>query len=154
VIAPALIPKAPGDKIKTDRRDCRRLARRYRAGELTPSACRPLPRRPSATCARPEPTCSPAGPGPGFAWVGSGCAMATSGAAAAPGPSPERWLLAQRFDDPALQTTYGHYRATLPARDAALEAIEADLAPGTTSHRSPMRSPALPPTGVSPAWAR
>jgi transposase len=25
VIAPALIPKAPGDKIKTDRRDCRRL---------------------------------------------------------------------------------------------------------------------------------
>ena len=27
VIAPALIPKAPGDKIKTDSRDCRRLAR-------------------------------------------------------------------------------------------------------------------------------
>jgi hypothetical protein len=34
VITPALIPKAPGDKIKTDSRDCRRLARLHRAGEL------------------------------------------------------------------------------------------------------------------------
>jgi transposase len=34
VIAPALIPKAPGDRVKTDRRDCRRLARLHRAGEL------------------------------------------------------------------------------------------------------------------------
>ena len=34
VIAPSLIPKAPGDKVKTDRRDCRRLARLHRAGEL------------------------------------------------------------------------------------------------------------------------
>jgi transposase len=40
----------------------------------------------------------------------------------------ERWLLAQRFDNPALAATYGHYRAVLDARDAALEAIEADLA--------------------------
>ncbi len=35
VIAPSLIPKAPGDRIKTDRRDARRLARLHRAGELT-----------------------------------------------------------------------------------------------------------------------
>jgi transposase len=34
VIALSLIPKAPGDKVKTDRRDCRRLARLHRAGEL------------------------------------------------------------------------------------------------------------------------
>jgi len=34
VIAPSLIPKAPGDKVKTDTRDCRRLARLYRAGKL------------------------------------------------------------------------------------------------------------------------
>jgi len=34
VIAPSLIPKAPGDKVKTDRRDARRLTRLYRAGEL------------------------------------------------------------------------------------------------------------------------
>ena len=34
VIAPSLIPRAVGDKVKTDRRDCRRLARLHRAGEL------------------------------------------------------------------------------------------------------------------------
>jgi transposase len=34
VIAPSMIPKAPGDKVKTDSRDCRRLARPHRAGEL------------------------------------------------------------------------------------------------------------------------
>ncbi len=34
VVAPSLIPKAPGDKVKTDKRDCRRLARLHRAGEL------------------------------------------------------------------------------------------------------------------------
>jgi transposase len=41
----------------------------------------------------------------------------------------ERWLLAQRFDQPALAATYGHYRAAvLAARDAQPEAIQADLA--------------------------
>lgn len=36
VIAPSLIPKRPGDRIKTDRRDALQLARLYRAGELSP----------------------------------------------------------------------------------------------------------------------
>ena len=35
VVAPALIPRKPGDRIKTDRRDAMSLARLYRAGELT-----------------------------------------------------------------------------------------------------------------------
>lgn len=35
VIAPSLIPRKPGDKIKTDRRDARKLARLYRSGDLT-----------------------------------------------------------------------------------------------------------------------
>lgn len=34
VIAPSLIPTAPEDKVKTDRRDSKRLARLHRAGEL------------------------------------------------------------------------------------------------------------------------
>jgi transposase len=34
VIAPGLIPRAPGDKVKTDRRDAERLARLLAAGEL------------------------------------------------------------------------------------------------------------------------
>jgi transposase len=36
VIAPALIPRRPGDRIKTDRRDAEQLAILYRAGALTP----------------------------------------------------------------------------------------------------------------------
>ncbi|MCY4610766.1 MAG: IS110 family transposase [Gammaproteobacteria bacterium] len=35
VVAPGLIPRKPGDRIKTDRRDALKLARLHRAGELT-----------------------------------------------------------------------------------------------------------------------
>lgn len=35
VIAPGLTPVRPGDRVKTDRRDAKKLARLYRAGELT-----------------------------------------------------------------------------------------------------------------------
>jgi hypothetical protein len=35
VIAPSLIPRKPGDRIKTNRRDAQQLARLLRAGELT-----------------------------------------------------------------------------------------------------------------------
>ena len=64
VVAPSLIPRKPGDRIKTDRRDAINLAKLHRAGELT--ACgfriRLMSRsaisyvrvlRPSAVCARP-----------------------------------------------------------------------------------------------------
>jgi transposase len=36
VIAPSLVPKMAGDRVKTDRRDAEKLARSYRSGELTP----------------------------------------------------------------------------------------------------------------------
>jgi transposase len=36
VVAPSLIPKKAGDRVKTDRRDSMMLARLHRAGELTP----------------------------------------------------------------------------------------------------------------------
>ena len=36
VVAPSLIPKKPGDRIKTDRRDAVQLARLARSGDLTP----------------------------------------------------------------------------------------------------------------------
>ena len=35
VVAPSLIPKKASDRVKTDRRDAKQLARLYRAGELT-----------------------------------------------------------------------------------------------------------------------
>ena len=36
VIAPSLIPKKPGDRVKTNRRDASKLARLMRSGDLTP----------------------------------------------------------------------------------------------------------------------
>jgi transposase len=36
VIAPSLIPKKAGDKVKTDRRDAEKLAQSYQSGDLTP----------------------------------------------------------------------------------------------------------------------
>ena len=36
VVAPSLIPTKPGERVKTDRRDARKLARLLRSGELTP----------------------------------------------------------------------------------------------------------------------
>ena len=36
VVAPSLVPRKPGERIKTDRRDATKLAKMHRAGELTP----------------------------------------------------------------------------------------------------------------------
>ena len=49
VVAPTLVPVKAGDRVKTDRRDALKLARSYRAGDLTPrrgarSAARSFPR--------------------------------------------------------------------------------------------------------------
>jgi transposase len=35
VIAPTLVPKKAGDRVKTDRRDAEKLAKSYRSGDLT-----------------------------------------------------------------------------------------------------------------------
>jgi len=36
VVAPSLIPRKPGERIQTDRRDANKLPKLHRAGELTP----------------------------------------------------------------------------------------------------------------------
>jgi transposase len=36
MVAPSLVPRKPGERIKTDRRDATKLAKMHRAGELTP----------------------------------------------------------------------------------------------------------------------
>ena len=130
VIAPTLIPTAPGDRVKTDSRDCRRLARLHRAGELVAirvptvaeEAVRDLCRARVDLLAdrtRARHRLSKFLLRHGQVWRGGATAWTVA---------HERWLLGQRFDDPALAATYGHYRATLEVRDAQLEAIEADLA--------------------------
>jgi transposase len=42
VVAPSLIPRKPGDRIKTDRRDAKKLAELLRGGQLT-AVCPPTP---------------------------------------------------------------------------------------------------------------
>lgn len=42
IVAPSLTPVRPGDRVKTDRRDAKKLVRLYRAGELT-FVCPPTP---------------------------------------------------------------------------------------------------------------
>jgi hypothetical protein len=144
VIAPSLIPKAPGDKVKTDKRDCRRLARLHRAGELSPFACRPALRKRCGICAAPALTWSLTAPAPGIGCRSSCCATAVCGAVGRPrGPRPTSGggaassSMNRRCRQPPRTTgwcskaatrTWTRSRPTLPA--------------GTTGRRSPPRSPA------------
>jgi len=51
VVAPSLIPRRPGDRVKTNRRDALTLARLHRAGELTPVTTL---HRSGSSCRRPS----------------------------------------------------------------------------------------------------
>jgi transposase len=130
VVAPSLIPKGRGDRVKTDRRDSRRLAGLHRAGELTPigvptpaqEAVRDLCRTrgdmvEDLTRARNRLTKFLLRHSLVYR-VGSNWTT-----------RHERWLAGLVFEDRALADTFGHYRATVTLRDTALEAVEADLVP-------------------------
>lgn len=128
VIAPSLIPTAPGDKVKTDRRDCARLARLHRAGELVairvPSVAEEAVR--DLCRARADMIIDQT-----RARHRLGKFLLRHGRVWAGGYNwtqrHEVWIRSQRFDDPALTTTFNHYLATLQAREAAVASIEADL---------------------------
>lgn len=128
VIAPSLIPITPGAKVKTDKRDARRLAQLYRAGELTavhiPSdaeeAIRDLARTRAdlvidRTRCRHRLSKFLLRHGEVFR-EGTAWTMVH-----------ERWLMNRHFDDPALERTYAHYRAIVADLDAHLSAVESDL---------------------------
>ncbi len=136
VIAPSLIPRTPGDRVKTDRRDARRLARLHRAGELvairvpTPQeeAIRDLCRARGDMVADRTRARHRLGK---FLLRHGRVFRGTRAWTMAHG----RWVAAQSFSEPALQATFGHYRAVLESRDAQIFAIEADLVPWFTSER-------------------
>jgi transposase len=130
VIAPSLIPKAAGDRVKTDRRDCARLVRLLRAGELTAihvpttteEAVRDLCRARADVLqdqlrARQRLVKFLLRHGT----VYPGRTMWTV--------SYYRWLDQIRFDERALTETFRHSRAIITDRDSALTAIDADLRP-------------------------
>lgn len=130
VVAPSLIPRRAGDRVKTDKRDASRLARLLRAGELTairvPSpaeeAVRDLVRARAALLAdrkRAQQRITAMLMRHGRVWrSGSYWTQAH-----------EQWIAAQRFDEPALATALAHYRAALDTRRAELDAVEAELSP-------------------------
>lgn len=128
VIAPSLIPTAPGQRIKTDKRDARRLASLFRGGQLTAVKV----------------------PGPAEEAVRDLCRaradmvvdqtrarhrldkfLLRHGRVWRDGSNWSRghhvWINSQRFDEAPATVTFDHYRAVLTAREAAVVAIEADL---------------------------
>ena len=128
VVAPSLIPKAPGDRIKTDRRDCRRLARLDRAGELVAI------RVPSSAEEAVRDLCRARGDmviDLDRARRRLGAFMLRHDRIWRGGSNwtlkHEQWLLSQRFDDPALAATFSQYRSVVEERRLRLVAIESDL---------------------------
>jgi transposase len=128
VIAPSLIPARPGDRVKTDRRDARRLALLFRAGQLSSvrvptvaeEAVRDLCRARADMVIDQTRARHRLGKfllRHGRVWRGGDNWTLKH----------QVWIRAQRFDDPALTATFGHYQATLIAREAAVDAIDADL---------------------------
>jgi transposase len=54
----------------------------------------------------------------------------------------QRWLLAQRFDEPALAGSSAHHRVVRQSRHAQLDAVEPTLPAGRTGRPWPSRWPA------------
>jgi transposase len=128
VIAPSLIPIKAGAKVKTDKRDARRLVQLYSVGELTavhiPSpqeeAIRDLARTRADLVidrVRCRHRLSKFLLRHGVVYRGGG--QWTVG--------HEAWLVQVRFEDAALMSTYSHYRAIVAGLDAHLAAVESDL---------------------------
>jgi transposase len=130
VVAPSLIPRVPGDHVKTDRRDCRRLARLHRAGELT-SIRVPTPaeegirdlcrarqvaveerrrarQRLSSFLLRHNEVYRD-----GTTWT----------------MRHEAWIAARHFEDRAVRTAFSFYRSAVLTQDATLKAITSELSP-------------------------
>lgn len=130
VVAPSLIPTRQGDRVKTDRRDARRLALLFRAGQLS-SVRVPMPAEEAVRdlCrARADMVIDRT-----RARHRLGKFLLRHGRVWRGGDNwtlrHEAWIRAQRFDERALNETLAHYEATLAAREAAVDAIEADLVP-------------------------
>jgi len=128
VVAPSLIPRRAGDRVKTDKRDASRLARLHRAGELTairvPSpaeeAVRDLVRARAALLAgrkRARKRITAMLMRHGRIWRGTYWTQAH-----------EQWIAGQRFGEPALASALAHYRAALDTRVAELDAAGDELA--------------------------
>jgi transposase len=128
VVAPTLTPVRPGDRVKTDRRDAEKLARLYRAGELTPirvptcaeEAARDLMRGREDTLEdrlRARHRLSK------FLLRHGRVYRETK----AWGVKHRAWLRTQRFEWPSLQYTFETYFQALEEVEARLEAVDQQI---------------------------
>ncbi len=138
VVAPGLVPQRPGDRVKTDSRDARKLARLLAGGLLEPihvpsrelEAARDLVRaredarldrmrdrhRLSKFCLRHGRRL------PGMSW----------------GVARRKWLSEQRFEFVAQQQTFDTYLHAVDLVDARIEALERAI--GETAEQEPWRA--------------
>jgi transposase len=142
VIAPALVPRRPGDRVKTNRRDAEKLARLYRAGELTEirvptraeEAARDLVRvREDALKDRLRARHRLSK----FLLRQGRAHHETKGW----GAVHRAWLRAQRFDSPLLQSTFEAYMHALEDAEARLESLDRQVLAlaQTESYRVPVQ---------------
>ena len=128
VIAPSLIPSKSGDRVKTDRRDARKLAMLHRSGQLTavriPSpqeeGVRDLCRARADAMVdrhRARQRLTSLLLRHGLVWRET-----TTWTYA-----HDRWLRSLRFDDAAMGRTFARYLAVVDERDTELRHLDADL---------------------------
>ena len=129
VVAPSLIPRSPGDRVKTDRRDCRRLARLHRAGELVAIRVPSAPEEGVRDLCRAR---SVAVEDRRRARQRLGSFLLRHGVVWRGGANwtmkHHEWLARQRFTEASVASAYAFYRADVANREATVDAIEAELA--------------------------
>ncbi len=140
VIAPALTPRKPGDRIKTNRRDAAKLVRLFRAGELTPIR---VPDE-AGEAVRDLLRCREDVQGDLIRWRHRLLKfLARHGRVYREGRHWTHrhwtWLRTQRFTLPALARTYEEYRWTVEQLRARVADLERELA--ALAEAAPYREP-------------
>jgi len=130
VVAPSLIPRKPGDRIKTDRRDARKLAELLRANALTPV----MPPTPEEEAARDRFRArEDARQDLLRARHRLGKWLLRQGIAYTRGKKAwtreyHAWLRTLRLDDPTAQTVFDAYRVRVEQQERACRGLDEALA--------------------------
>jgi transposase len=129
VVAPSLIPRQPGNRVKTDRRDAQRLAELLRAGELTPvwvpgeedEALRDLVR--AREDAKEDLLRAKHRIGKFLLRHGIEAPLGVR----AWSTKYRAWLRSLKFDSSALQTTFDEYRLNIEEIEGRIERLESEI---------------------------
>jgi transposase len=134
VIAPSLVPVRAGDRVKTDRRDAKKLVRLYRAGELSFVGPPSPERRGCATWFAAATTCAGRAPRRATGSPSSSCAtVASTATASGPGPSSTRPGSGASGQTTRSPSALSHMLSHLDAVDAQLAALDHELEHVATS---------------------